>query len=60
MQQKYSQTELWMSYGILAGLVVGVLTQVATGSALWIGPSFILGLVAGMAVGQLRDKRSSG
>ena len=56
-RRTYTQTELWMSYGLTAGLILGVFVQILTGSPVWIGPSFILGLVIGMAIGQVRDQR---
>lgn len=60
MSRQHTETELWMSYGIIAGGGIGALMLGITGSALWIvfGPG--VGLLVGLIVGNLRDLRSSG
>ena len=55
MRRTYRQTELWMSYGVVAGMLVGVLLMVFTGNPLWL--AFLpLGVVVGMLVGTYRDR----
>lgn len=55
MKRTYTQTELAMSYGVLAGAVVGTPLFVITGSPFWFAV-LPLGVVAGLAVGQVRDR----
>lgn len=55
-KREYSGTELGMSYGVVAGMLAGVLLFALTGWAPWIGLLFVPGLIVGMIIGQIRDR----
>lgn len=55
MKRSYTQTELWMSYGVVAGGAIGSLLFILTGSPLWLA-LVALGVIVGLQVGQYRDR----
>lgn len=57
MARKYSQTELWMMWGLIFGAAIGSLVLAFTGDVLWLGPLAGIGLVVGVSIGQLRDRQ---
>lgn len=58
MKRRYTQTELWMGYGVVAGGLVGTMLLIVTGDPIWV-VLLGFGLVVGLIIGQLRDDRSS-
>lgn len=54
-KRSYTQTELWMSHGIVAGGLVGTLLFVFTSSPYWLGLG-ALGVIVGLQIGQFRDR----
>lgn len=57
MKRSYTPVETGMLTGLVVGMLVGVLGHAVTGQALWISFAPPIGLLVGVAVGQLRSHR---